>query len=191
MQLGIYQLINRINGKFYIGSASNLKRREWNHFTKLNNKIHDNPKLQAAYNKYGPEAFVFIIAEYCEKDKLIEREQYWLDCTKACEIGYNILKIAGSSIGYKHSEEFKRKRSEAYKGRKITEEQKIKTSLALKGKKKSESHANNIALAKLGNKYNLGNQHTEEAKKKMSVNRKKNIDNSEMAFYGKQIIIGE
>ena len=34
----------------------------------------------------------------------MDREQYYLDCLKP---EYNILKIAGSSLGFKHSEETK------------------------------------------------------------------------------------
>lgn len=40
--------------------------------------------------------------EYCNKDVLIKREQYYLDLLKP---DYNILKIAYSLAGFKHSEE--------------------------------------------------------------------------------------
>jgi hypothetical protein len=39
--------------------------------------------------------------EYCDSSVLIEKEQYYLDMLKP---KYNILSIAGSSTGYKHSE---------------------------------------------------------------------------------------
>lgn len=38
--------------------------------------------------------------EYCELDKVIEREQYYLDLLQP---EYNILKKAGSLLGFKHS----------------------------------------------------------------------------------------
>jgi hypothetical protein len=40
--------------------------------------------------------------EYCNNDVLIKREQYYLDLLKP---DYNILKIAYSLAGFKHSEE--------------------------------------------------------------------------------------
>ncbi len=44
----------------------------------------------------------------CEINVLIEREQYYLDLLKP---EYNILKIAGSMLGFKHSEATKIKMS--------------------------------------------------------------------------------
>jgi hypothetical protein len=38
--------------------------------------------------------------EYCKKENVISREQYYFDFLNP---EYNILKIAGSSLGYKHS----------------------------------------------------------------------------------------
>jgi group I intron endonuclease len=54
--------------------------------------------------KYGHSTFKLEILEYCEADRLIilEREQYYIDLLKP---EYNILKIAGSPLGYKHTEE--------------------------------------------------------------------------------------
>lgn len=50
--------------------------------------------------KYGYNKFSIDILEYCESSLLIKREQYYLDTLKP---EYNILKITGSSLGYKHS----------------------------------------------------------------------------------------
>jgi group I intron endonuclease len=42
--------------------------------------------------------------EYCDKKETLIREQYYLDLLKP---EYNILKKAGSALGFKHSEEAK------------------------------------------------------------------------------------
>jgi group I intron endonuclease len=52
--------------------------------------------------KNGYSNFSLEILEYCEESEAINREQYYLDL---CEPEYNILKIAGSGLNSKHSEE--------------------------------------------------------------------------------------
>lgn len=59
----IYQITNMVNGKFYIGSADSFARREWQHKYDLKRGAHKNPHLQASWNKYGAEAFVFEVIE--------------------------------------------------------------------------------------------------------------------------------
>lgn len=49
------------------------------------------------------------ILEYCDKDEVLSREQYYLDLLKP---EYNVLKKAGSSLGFTHSEETKAKMRE-------------------------------------------------------------------------------
>lgn len=56
--------------------------------------------------KRGYSCFTFEILEYCNKEDVLIREQYYLDLLKP---EYNILKIAGSPLGYKHTEEDKEK----------------------------------------------------------------------------------
>jgi group I intron endonuclease len=53
--------------------------------------------LKNSYSKFSLE-----ILEYCHAEKCIEREQYYLNLLTP---EYNILKQAGSSLGFKHSEE--------------------------------------------------------------------------------------
>lgn len=51
---------------------------------------------------YGFDNFTLEILEYCEPSELIKREQYYLDLLKP---EYNILKVAGSRLGAKHTPE--------------------------------------------------------------------------------------
>lgn len=69
--------------------------------------------------KYGYSAFTFEILEYCEPSRAVLREQYYLDLLKPA---YNILKNAGSSLGFKHSEETKAKIKNKLTGRILTQE---------------------------------------------------------------------
>jgi len=58
--------------------------------------------ILSAILKYGHSKFTLEILEYCDSDKCLEREQYYIDLLKP---EYNILQKAGSSLGFKHSEE--------------------------------------------------------------------------------------
>ena len=65
-------------------------------------------------------------------------------------------KISEANLGNKHTEETKKKLSEASKGRKFTEETKKKISEALKGREFTEEHKKNISESKKkkgGNKW--------------------------------------
>jgi group I intron endonuclease len=67
----------------------------------------------------GYSVFRLEILEYCDKELLIDREQYYLDLLKP---EYNILEFAYSSIGFKHSAATLKK----LKDRILTPEQKFK-----------------------------------------------------------------
>jgi len=73
----------------------------------------------------GYSNFSLAIIEYCEPENCLKREQYYIDLLKP---EYNILKIAGSSLGHKHSQETRANMSEAKKGSKnpIFGKQKLK-----------------------------------------------------------------
>lgn len=71
--------------------------------------------------------------------------------------------------GYIFTLETKRKLSVAGKNKKLSSNHKKKISEKLKGRVFSEQHLKNITVANQGT--NLGRKHTEETKKKMSLNR--------------------
>ena len=56
--------------------------------------------------KDGYSNFSFSILEYCEPNKCLDREQYYIDLLKP---SYNIFIVAGSSLGFKHSLDTKEK----------------------------------------------------------------------------------
>ena len=58
-----------------------------------------NTAIHNALLKYGYSNFSLEILEYCEKEKLVLRKQFYFDKLKP---EYNILQQAGSSLGFKH-----------------------------------------------------------------------------------------
>lgn len=89
---GIYQILNRITQKRYIGYASNIRARLKGHGSDLNKKQHPNSYLQKAWLKYGESNFIFSVIEECPKDVLCLMEDYWVKILKTTDeyFGYNI-----------------------------------------------------------------------------------------------------
>jgi group I intron endonuclease len=96
---GVYRITNLTTYKFYIGSSNNLSIRFRGYFN-VNQLMRSNMYIYKAILKYGYSNFSLDILEYCEPNLLISREQYYLDTLKP---EYNILKIAHSFLGFKHS----------------------------------------------------------------------------------------
>jgi group I intron endonuclease len=92
MKTGIYKILNKITGKFYIGYSTNIQARWYSHKSQLRRNLHANKHLQYAWNKYNENSFDFIIVEECSKDKLCEREHFYITLHKLTNrtIGYNI-----------------------------------------------------------------------------------------------------
>lgn len=93
---GIYAIINKINGKQYIGSSKSVYYR-WNqsHRPDLRNNTHGNRHLQSAWKKYGEDNFSFKVIEECDQSILLEREEHWIEYHKSWERenGYNFTRI--------------------------------------------------------------------------------------------------
>lgn len=105
---GIYLITNIFNGKIYVGSSSSsVTERLRNHKNELKNNKHHNIVLQRAYNKYGEKNFIFEILELYPSNLCVGMEQYWMNLLDSFnrERGYNLKSVAGSSFGYKYTEE--------------------------------------------------------------------------------------
>lgn len=110
---GIYSWTNKLTGNIYIGQSVNLSAWFKNYYNVSYLSSKHNLIICRALIKYGYSNFSLEILEYCDLSVLVEREQYYLDKFKG---SYNILKVAGSSIGNKHYEETKAKISKSLKG---------------------------------------------------------------------------
>jgi group I intron endonuclease len=158
----VYCLVNNINGNTYIGSSINLYKRIVEYYsrtcsTKLTNSI-----IIKALKKYGLNNFSLIIFDFCEPiySECRKLEQLAFNIFKPI---YNILTIAGSSKGFKHSEETKLLLSKLFTGRNhpmFGKTQNIETilsrSLSLKNKFTNCPHHNKGKKGEFSPQYGIG-----------------------------------
>lgn len=207
LNTGIYKIEHISTGKMYIGSAVNIRNR-WNqHKSELRKNVHNNAKLQNAWNKYGEESFEFKVLEYCEKEELLKQEQQALDTNNCVKEGFNICLTAGSQLGLKRSDEIKKAQSEARRGRKLTEEHRRKISEGQTGIKRgplSQEHKDKISLIHTGrkrperskewrekmSKSKTGSKASEEARKNMSESQKGKTHSEETKLKMSQSALG-
>lgn len=93
-KVGIYEIINTVNGKIYVGQSINIYDRWTQHKYKsiYSEELGYNSAIHAAMRKYGFENFVFKIIEECEPELLDERERYWIEkLNSLTPNGYNIM----------------------------------------------------------------------------------------------------
>lgn len=192
MNTGVYTITNLINQKIYVGSTSlGFREREINHFSDLRRNKHPNTYLQNSVIKYGIENFKFEVLEECLPEFCISCEQYWinmLDSTNSA-FGYNLLAVAGSSLGYKHSKESLLKMSAAVKlrwkdvphplkGRKISEEQRIRLLKGLAEYLKLNPRRNSPETREKLRQANLGKKASLETRLKQSLAKRGKPGNS-------------
>lgn len=181
MSFYIYQILNKVNNKRYIGSTKDFINRISHHVNQLKINTHYNRYLQRSYNKYGGENFsidivCYVFCENDDRDLLYEIERDHVDAYKTLRpLGYNLV-VPKNTPGHKRGEEspmWGSKRSDETKaklraahlgkpkpsliGRFISEETRKKMSLAKKGRKLTPEQIEVLRKANLGrepwNKY--------------------------------------
>ena len=149
--IAVYKISNKIDGKVYIGQSWNVEKRWENEKCGYINEI-----FNRAFKKHGKENFEFSIIEEFNFENNSENQEILNDLeikyikeynSTNRNFGYNIKE--GGHRG-RHSEESKRKISEANKGKKHW-----------LGKKHSEETKNKIR------QKNIGRKMSEEAKEKI------------------------
>jgi hypothetical protein len=92
----IYRWVHNINGKSYVGSSKDLYRRLKYYYYNVDflERIvkKSDSRIYRALLEDGYGNFSLEILEYCDKNNLIEREQYYIDLIQP---EYNIQNIAG------------------------------------------------------------------------------------------------
>jgi group I intron endonuclease len=153
---GIYKITNVKNGKFYIGSSTDVKGRIRGHRYLLNSGKHENIHLLSAWNKYGKRAFIFEILETNLNKILLEvKEQEYIDTLKP---QYNMVLKANTRLEKNHvmAEATKEKISRSLTGRVRSPEVKKRIVRGLKKSyRENPDHSKNISISL--KKYNKNN----------------------------------
>ncbi len=149
-QIGVYQILSKIDGKRYVGSALVSFRTRWRqHRSNLRAGRHINKHLQSAWNKHGEANFLFHVIVECPAEDCLVWEQNYITHFKSSdrEFGYNACPVAGTTLGfrYSHTESTKVRMSLTRKGKKLPWQGKI--SAANKGRKNSVAARLNMILA--------------------------------------------
>jgi group I intron endonuclease len=174
-------LTHKLTNDIYIGQSIDLSKRFKKYFTLSYLKSKNSLIISRALIKYGFSNFSVTILEYCEKSDLLAREQYYFDKLNP---QYNILKIAGSSLYHKHSEETKAKISKSLKGVYVKEKSALfgctateETKNLMRALRSKKAKENNPLFGKTHDKSTielmkqkaLGRVHSDETKLKMSA----------------------
>lgn len=161
--IGIYKITNP-NGKIYIGQTIDFERRI-KHYKLL--KCKEQPRIHRSLIKYGVENHTFELLQECDKNNLTILERYYQELYRSTgKNGLNCILVATDEFTGGHSEESKKKISNALKGRNLTNEHKIKIANGNSKRIITDEHRKN-----LGN-GNRGKKQSEEWKKKLSEARK-------------------
>lgn len=93
----IYRITNKVTGQHYIGQTVDINRRKRTHFNSLKRQDHDNPKLQASWNKYGEDNFEFESWEFQidNLEQLNELECSYIDKYEGLTMGFNLVPGGG------------------------------------------------------------------------------------------------
>jgi len=144
---GVYLIINQVSGKVYVGSAAqSIYKRCHDHRGALRYDRHKNIHLSRSWRKHGEAAFIFVVAEECDPELCVEREQHWMD--RLQRKGYTLFNRvfkAGSVLGLRHSDETKEVL-----------------------RQKSLEQFEDPKYREMVREFHTGRKHSEETKRKMS-----------------------
>lgn len=177
-QAGIYGIVNAEAKAIYVGKSVHLVDRKSAHFGRLRRGKHDNGYLQRAWDKYGEEAFEFVILEV-RVPPLLDAERYHSEVYKAA--GYTLYNISGCGYGQEcQSAETRAKISATMKGRERSPESVAQGAATQKGRQCSEETRLRMSLGQTGKKQpseqtakiaaaNRGQKRTAEQRARMSA----------------------
>ena len=181
----IYKIINRTNGKIYIGKTTFKLEKRWKEHCKNKSQV-----ISRAIKKYGKENFTIEVIDSANSvEELNQKEQLHIESFGSFVDGYNCTAGGDGGTAAKRSEETKQKlrnsrkeflkknsdysqkgNSNFFYGCTHSDNTKRKMSEKKKGKRLSEDHAKNIGKSRIGKVSKLrGSNVSEDHKLKVSL----------------------
>lgn len=151
---GVYAIRHALTGRVYVGSTSRSFKRRWlEHLRDLAAGIHHAPRLQHAWNKYGPSGFTFEILVLTTTD-LVALETRFFAELGACDrvTGFNAAPEPKGRTYYELSPESRERLSKAHRGKVFSEKTRQLLSEALKGRKRPKEIGDAVRRALAGRK---------------------------------------
>lgn len=179
---GVYEILNKVNDKRYIGQSVNIYKRWKQHKNKLNENAHRNSYLQNSWNKYGEENFKFSILCECSIEDLDDNEKKYICKYNTCDRKYGFNIDNGGNSNKTLSEETKEKIRQSRLAENLSAETRKRMSESAKKRctpewraKRKELSTNQYVSEETKEKHRvarLGCKHSDETKQKI---RKSNM----------------
>jgi group I intron endonuclease len=193
----VYCIKNIINNKEYIGLTIRTLEERWKQHIRESNREGGwewNTPLGNAIKKYGKDSFEVFVLEECSSETEMKQKEIWLIRERkslASETGYNLTLGGDGRLGYKLSEETKRKIGEGNFGKIMSDDARAKMSIAAKkrcvgkpspmdGKKHTDDSLKKISESSKGRVF------SEESRRKKSESLKAYYQNKKLLNNGIQ-----
>ena len=134
-----------------------MRRRRYEHLSRLRKGTHRNRNLQALWDTHGEASFQFRVLTLCRRADVLHFEQLFIDILP-CDL--NIHRSAYGSAGAVRTEDARRRMGDARRGKRMTEAHRRAISAGMMGRVVSPETRLKLAAQK-------GWKHSEETKAKM------------------------
>lgn len=153
----LYKITNVVDGKAYVGTTDNIKRRWGQHKLPSSRCLY----VRNAIQKHGVNNFTFETLEVCVSKE--SASNFEIAAIKGFNTrapnGYNLSEGGEGSVGYAHSKETKQRMSEKNRGqhnhnfgKHLSEETKQRIGRANRGKQRTKEARRKMSEAKKGSK---------------------------------------
>lgn len=169
---GIYEILNTVTGKSYVGSSVDIHRRWGDHRKRLKKSGHHSPKLQNSWNKHGSEIWKWSILQECEEVRLLFLEAFWMARLDSVNNGYNLilLVLEDGYIVRRHSLTTCKKRGASIQATraKWTEEEKMENGAKISLGRMNRSDEAKAETSRISSLAMMGHKPSQETCAKLS-----------------------
>ena len=168
----IYFILNKVDGKYYVGKTSESVEKRWNHHVWCASNRKDWFYFHRALRKYGSRNFEVrtLFKGVCSKEELNSAERYFIEYFESnnSAFGYNIAGGGEGSPGTIVSQETREKKRQSMIGKLAgTKSPNYK-------RPKTKEELQKLREANIGDKNPFyGRKHSEESKTKIRNSKKK------------------